>query len=187
MPTCTPIYGLPYIIGSDRPCDQAETWCEFAAVVDANLDRLDTVVDRTVDTIPQFQVSVGAYTFLSSSRNVGFDTVGVDTDDMVDLTADPFSFPINTLGRWFLYFRVSTNGNTALQENIPVSVINLPSLLNIVISQNYEDNGTNYPVPIDGSGFNRYPTAGTRVSLSVNTAATGIVSATFGGYWMGDL
>jgi hypothetical protein len=187
MATCTPIYMLPYIECSDRPCDQSDTWCAFAEAVEIQLDRLDAIVDRVVDTIPQFEVSVGEYTFIGTNRNVAFDAVGVDTDDMVDLTTDPFSFPINTLGRWFFYFRVATNGNTAVQGNIPVSVVNTPSLGVITIVQDYQDDGTNYPVPIDGSGFYRYPSAGARISLSVNTAALSIVSATFGGYWMGDL
>lgn len=187
MPTCTPIYGLTYPICSDRPCDVGDTFCEMMTQVEVELDRLDDLVNRTVDTIPQFEVSVGAYTFIGTNRNVAFDTIGVDTDDMVDLTGDPFSFTINTLGRWFFYFRVSTNGNNAVQGNIPVSVVNVPSLGVITITQDYQDDGTNYPVPIDGSGFYRYPAAGAQVKLSVNTAALSIVSATFGGYWVGDL
>lgn len=188
MATCTPIYGLPYIEASDRPCDQSETWCAFAAAVDEELTRLDGIVDRTVDTIPQFQVSVAAYTFIGSNRVVGFDTIGTDTDDMVNLTSDPFTVTINTAGRWHFYFRVITNGDFAVSQNIPVSVQNTPSLgVPVLIAQDYQDNGTNYPVSIDGSGFYRYPTTGTKVSLSVGTAATAIVSATFGGYWVGDL
>lgn len=188
MPTCTPIYGLPYPQGSDAPCDQSETWCGFAAAVDSELTRLDRVVDRVVDTIPQFQLSVAGYTFLDAgSRTVGFDTLGADTDDMVNLATDPFTAVINTPGRWHFYFRVITNGNTALSGNIPASVVNTPSLGVITITQDYQDNGTNYPVSIDGSGFYRYPAAGTKVSLNVNTAATAIISATFGGYWVGDL
>lgn len=187
MPTCTPIYGFTYALCSDRPCDIDDTFCEFANQVEVELDRLDTEVDRVVDTIPQFEVAVGAFAFTDSNRTIAFDTINVDTDDMVDLVTDPFSFPINTLGRWFFYFRVSTNGNTAVSPSIPVSVGNTPSLGVITIGQTYPDDGTNYPVPIDGSGFYRYPAAGTRVRLTVSTAATAIVSATFGGYWVGDL
>lgn len=187
MPTCTPIYRFPYTIGSDPVCEIHLTFCDFAAAVEAELDRLDAVVDRVVDTVPQFEVAVGAYTFVGSNRIVAFDTVNVDTDDMVDLASDPFSFPINTPGRWFLYFRVATNGNTAIQANIPVSVTNTPSLGVITITQDYPDDGTNYPALIDSSGFQRYPSAGTRIRLNVNTAALSIVSAVFGGYWVGDL
>lgn len=187
MPTCTPVYGFTYALCSDRPCDIGDTFCEMVNQVEVELDRLDEAVNRTVDTIPQFEVAVGAFTFPSSSRTVAFDTVNVDTDDMVDLTSDPFSFPVNQLGRWFFYFRVSTNGDTAVRLNIPVSVTNTPSLGVITIVQDYQDDGTNYPVPIDGSGFYRYPAAGVRVGLSVNTAAAAITSAVFGGYWVGDL
>lgn len=188
MSTCTPIYGLPYIVGTDAPCNQDDTWCAFTAAVETQLDRFDTIVDRTADTIPQFQVSTSAgYTFPTTSRNVGFDTVNADTDNIVDLVGDPFSFSITRVGRWFLYFNVSTTGNTAIQGNIPVSVVNSPSLGSITITQDYQDNGTNYPASINASGYHRYPNTGARVSLSVSTAATAILSATFGGYWMGDL
>ena len=187
MPTCTPTYGFTYALCADRPCDIGDTFCEFAGQVDTELTRLDAVVDRTVDTIPQFEVAVGPYTFVGSNRNVAFDTINVDTDNMVDLTSDPFSFPITRTGRWFFYFRVSTNGDIATSTNIPVTVANVPSLGVITIGPDYQDDGTNYPVPIDGSGFYRYPTTGTRVRLSVGTAALGIESAVFGGRWVGDL
>lgn len=188
MPTCTPIYGLTYPICADPPCDVGETFCEFANQVEAELDRLDAVVDRTINTIPQFEVMVGPYTFVGTDRTVSFDTVNVDTDSMVNLSENSFAFPIKTSGRWFFYFHVSTNGNFAIQENIPATVVNTPSLGVITITQDYQDNGTNYPVSIDGSGFYRYPAANaTLVSLVVNTAAGAILSATFGGYWMGDL
>lgn len=187
MPTCTPFYGFTYALCSDAPCDIGDTFCEMAHQVETELVRLDDVVDRVVDTIPQFEVAVGVYTFPGTSGLVAFDAVNVDTDNMVDLTSDPFSFPVNRTGRWFFYFRVSTNGNIAIQGNIPVSVVNTPSLGVIPIVQDYQDDGTNYPVPIDGSGFYRYPATGTRVGLSVSTAAPAIISAVFGGYWVGDL
>lgn len=187
MPTCTPTYRFTYALCSDRPCDIGDTFCEFVDQVDTELTRLDGVVDRVVDTIPQFEVAVGAYTFVGSNRNVAFDTINVDTDNMVDLTSDPFSFPITRAGRWFFYFRVSTDGNIATSINISVTVVNAPSLGVITIVQDYPDDGTNYPVPIDGSGFYRYPTTGNRVRLTVATAATAIQSAVFGGRWVGDL
>lgn len=188
MTTCTPIYMLPYQDCSDRPCDAPGVWCDFAAAVEVQLDRLDVLINRTVDTIPQFEVSVGAYIFpVSSNRTVAFDTINVDTDNMVNLAEDPLSFPINTFGHWLFYFRVITNGDILIQGNIPVSVVNVPATGGLSVVQDYQDNGASYPVSIDGSGFYRYSTAGTRVSLNVGTAALSIVSATFGGYWLGDL
>lgn len=191
MTTCTPVYGLTYQSCADRPCDAPAAWCQFAANVETQLDALDTIVDRTVDTIPMFQVSISApITFPTSDRTVFWDTVNVDTDDMVDLASDNASIKITRMGRWFFWFRVSTNGNTALQANIPVQVANTPTLGtpgSMIITQDFQDNGTNYPAYINGSGFYRYPALGNRVLLSVNTAATGVLTASFGGYWVGDL
>lgn len=189
MTTCTPIYGFTYAECSDRPCDIGDAFCTFVNEVEAELDRLDGVVDRTVDTIPQFEVSISVATTLTAgSSNIPFDTVNVDTDNMVDLAADPFSFPINRLGRWFFYFRASANGNTAIQENWSIGLVNTPSLgLSNVPLQNYEDNGTINPSFLNGSGFQRYPAAGTRVSMFANPATGIVLTATFGGYWVGDL
>jgi hypothetical protein len=189
MPTCTPIYGLSYPICSDPPCDVAGTFCEFTNQVETQLDRLDGVVDRTSDTIPQFQVSISApYTLTGTSIVIAFDTVLVDTDNMVDLTTDPFSFPINTPGRWFLYFNASANGNITIQENWTIGISNTPitGAPNIP-AQNYEDNGTINPSFLDGSGIQRYPSAGQRVRMFANPATRIVLTATFGGYWIGDI
>lgn len=189
MTTCTPIYGFTYALCSDRPCDINDAFCAQTGEVETQLDRLDAIVDRTVDTIPQFQVSLSApFTLPPGTSNVGFDTVGVDTDNMVNLTADPFSFAINHPGRWFLYFKAQANGNIAIQANWSIGINNTPATgVPDVPFQNYDDNGTINPVDLNGSGFQRYPTAGQRVSLFANPATGIVLEATFGGYWVGDL
>lgn len=113
MPTCTPIYGLPYILGSDAPCDQSETWCGFAAAVEAELDRLDLIVARTNTVIPMAKVSISEPQALSSTLN--FDTVEEDTDDMVNLSESPrFIFAQRTgIYRVRFYTEVGTTGSTS--------------------------------------------------------------------------
>lgn len=188
MVTCTPNYMLPYIEGTDRPCDQGGTWCDFTAAVNTQLTSLNRLLDRTVTSVPMFEVYISApYTFPDTGRAIGFDSVTVDTDNMVDLEADQFSFPINTLGRWLFYFRTSTNGNTALQANIPASVVTVPSQANLGIVQDFQDSGVNYPAYIEDSGILRFNTTGFRVNFTVATAATNVLTAVFGGYWVGDL
>lgn len=89
--TCTPIYGLPYATGQSRPCNIGSTSCDFAAAVEVQLDALDAVVLRTNTTVPiawirtttPFPVTENATQ--SALIPAPFDTVVVDTDDMVDL------------------------------------------------------------------------------------------------------
>lgn len=113
MPTCTPIYGLTYPIGSDAPCDQSETWCDFAAAVEAQLDRLDLIVGRTDTAIPMAKVSISLPQALASQ--ITFDTVDEDTDNMVDLSESAnFIFARRTgLYRVRFYMEVGTTGSAA--------------------------------------------------------------------------
>lgn len=207
MPTCTPIYGLPYPVGSDRPCDQSETWCDFAAGVDARLDILDDVVDRTVDTIPMAQVRLTtAHTQPSNPGGgtpsfVPFDTVDVDTANMVDLASDPYIITLPRFGAYFVYFTVEgVSGGAGNQWRMGArtptpSVGTVPS----VAFQLYLDDGST-PVTMSSSGLFRYlspvpagttgyTTSDPRVVLQVDTAAVALVltAVTFGIHWMRDL
>lgn len=113
MPTCTPIYGLEYAIGSDRPCDIDETFCSFVTQIEAELDRLDLIVGRTNTAIPMAKVSIGAPQALSSL--ISFDTVDEDTDDMVNLSESAtFIFTQRPgLYRVRSYVEVGTTGSAA--------------------------------------------------------------------------
>jgi hypothetical protein len=113
MPTCTPIYGLPYAIGSDRPCDIGDTFCSFAAEVELELNRLDSVVARTNTAVPMAKVSISTPQALSSL--ISFDTVDEDTDDMVDLSESPtYIFAQRTgLFRVRSYVEVGTTGSAS--------------------------------------------------------------------------
>lgn len=97
MPDVTPIYELPYPIGSDPPCfgpgtgcDNLESlWCDFAALVETQLDETDLIVGRTATAIPMAQVSLTnpdetPFFDLMEDFYVPFDTVVFDTDGMAD-------------------------------------------------------------------------------------------------------
>lgn len=204
MPTCTPVYGLPYIQGSDRPCDQSDTWCEFATAIDDALTRLDAIVDRTVDTIPQAQVRMTLPRTQPANAGGGtpqfipFDTVDADTADMVDLTASPFTITLPRHGVYFVYYTVEgTTAGAGVQwrtsARTPANGF-APSQAN----QFYLDDGST-PVLMASSGLYRYQSpvpAGTtgyttsdaRVVFNVDAATTlPLTAATFGIYWMRDL
>lgn len=126
MTTCTPIYGLEYQTGSDRPCDAPAVWCAFADSVEAQLNTLDALVDRTIDTVPMVRVrktTTTPITFAVAtnySASVQFDTVDVDTANMVDLIANPFLITLPRAGIYHASFIFTTSSALTANDNITV-------------------------------------------------------------------
>ena len=102
---------LPYFTGSDSPCvntgticDPSTVWCDFAELVDAELDGFDDVVARAATSVPMawietttpFQYTTG------TTLAAPFDTVRVDTDNMVDLDANPSAINVTRSGLYQL-------------------------------------------------------------------------------------
>lgn len=100
MPATTPIYDLPYQVGTDPPCfgpgtgcDNLETlWCDFAEIVEAQLDENDAIIGRTGTAIPMARITYTAQPGEPNTIFPGlfdvqapFDTVEFDTDNMVQL------------------------------------------------------------------------------------------------------
>lgn len=118
MTTCTPVYRLPIIEGTDRPCDQGDAWCAFAETMETELDRLDAVVARTATAIPFAKVSLSApqtYNATTSGSRIAFDTILDDSDNMVDLTANPGEVQAQRPGVYAVrcYIELGTTGSTA--------------------------------------------------------------------------
>lgn len=113
MSTCTPIYGLTYATGLDRPCDIDETFCAFATQVETELSRLDAVVARTDTAIPMAKVSISTPQALGSP--LSFDTVDEDTDDMVDFSESPQFIFARRTGVYLIrfYTEIGTTGDPA--------------------------------------------------------------------------
>ena len=91
MVAFTPAFDLPYAEGSDPPCfgpgtgcDNLESvWCDFAALVEDQLDAVDLVLGRTATAIPMAQISVTSETGIDPAAGaIPFDTVEFDTDNM---------------------------------------------------------------------------------------------------------
>jgi len=83
--TCTPIYMLPYQIGTDAPCDASDVWCDFTNALVALMDGFEDALDRTARTIPIAKVS-SSVSYVWGLSGFVYDTEQVDTDSMVDLT-----------------------------------------------------------------------------------------------------
>lgn len=193
MATCTPVYGLPYAEGDDPPCDIGETLCAFADAVEAELDRLDAVVERTVDTVPIVQLRLTApFTFTTTTNTtvtIPFDTIDVDTAEMADLTLSPYQITLPRGGRYLTAFQVEiaaiTSGDTVIASFSPGAY-----------DQYISDGST--PVYLNGGGELRYAPTGSGVpvdttspivsfTLSVLSGTFTVNAVTVSMAWIGDL
>lgn len=173
MTTCTPIYDLPVVEGTDNPCDIGDTICAIAERVETQLDRLDALVDRTATTVPMLKVaSTISQTFSSSSPfttfAVNWDTVLVDTDDMFN-SGFPSTITFNRTGIWLISCNIMTHSTGAggLQLSHTISVVSpippIPgwgSLTAVSANQNfpspldiYSNSSATFPLIGTGDGF----------------------------------
>lgn len=118
MPTCTPVYLLPYPIGVDPPCDVNDTLCALAARVEAVFDGFDATIARTFTAIPMAKVSLSTPQLIDPnvtvpSFTVRYDTTLEDTDDMVDLALANNAIFARRPGIYMakFYFELGTSGS----------------------------------------------------------------------------
>lgn len=209
MSTCTPIYGLPYPTGSDRPCDAPTTMCSFASAVETQLDTLDAIVDRTIDSVPMGIVTLTITANISSlggNTQLSWDTVNVDTANMVDLTNNPYAITLPRYGRYWVSYWYQVSGLAAAVscQNylVPVNASAPPPFSSLI--------GPTSTFYSDGASFMYMSAAGeirfgstqtspvlaniagtpgvTGISLNVATSGGGTIpSATMSAVWIGDL
>lgn len=205
MTTCTPLYQLPVVEGSDRPCD-IDTWsCNFATAVESQLDSLDTIVARTATTVPMVKVTMtvpvtfGNETTSGATSNLNFDTVEVDTDNMFDATVSTQQIFFPTKGIYNIMINMwgSTTGG-GNQDNFGGSVKLFPGILGsfatstVVVGGVTNFNATTariylsgigmWPVSVDGS----YIVASTSLYIQGSDTLT-ITRAEMAAHWLGDL
>ena len=188
MPTCTPLQMYPYPIGSDAPCNIDETLCAFAAAVEVDLDALDATVDRVVTTIPQAQVRLTIPALLAQDPGGGapalvpFDTVDVDTGNMVDLTANPYIITLPALGRYHVY---------AQYQGLTIGTGNTIRAAAATVAQEQYIDDASSPIFLNMGAEVRYNTdiTSAQISFTVSAAAVAptVTAVTFGVYWLGDL
>lgn len=197
MPTCTPIYQLPYPIGSDPLCDVDETLCELVTTVEEQLNRLDGIVDRTVDTVPLVRVRLTSpFTFVSTTNTtiaVPFDTIDVDTANMVNLEDDASRIMLPFEGTYSTAFQV-TLASVPTGDLFSASIGPL-SGFGPAFDQYLSDGST--PVMLNSSNLLRYTTSllvprdTTSTDIYLNLFAlvgTFIVTEAIASvYWQGDL
>lgn len=122
MATCTPIYGLFYPEGGDRPCDVGDTFCTMAASIEGVFSGFDAIIARTFTAIPMAKVSISTPqlinpnvpSFVVPTGSIQFDTILEDTDSMVDLSRSNTQIFVRRPGIYAvrLYFELGTSGST---------------------------------------------------------------------------
>lgn len=92
MVAYTQNFCLPVFEGSDSPClntgtvcDPSTLWCDFAAAVEAQLAQFDSILGRTALALPIAFVAYEPDVAVAVTDQIPFDTVNIDTDQMVDL------------------------------------------------------------------------------------------------------
>jgi len=111
----TPTYALPYQQGTDPPCfgpgagctHLNSVWCDFANLVEAQMDVFDGFVGRTATAIPMAKISftrTADTLFSDFVDRLPFDTVVYDTDDMVDFAVSPSAIVPKRNGVYLINF-----------------------------------------------------------------------------------
>lgn len=154
MTTCTPIYQIPVVEGSDRPCDVGETICAIATEVETELERFADLQARTADTIPMLKVAstipiLNVSDGTSHTFPLPFDTVVVDTDGMFN-SGFPSDITFNRAGVWLMNCNVWTHSTGAggLQLSATINIIVPPGLTGFG-STVAQSTSQTFPSPLD--------------------------------------
>lgn len=198
---------LPYFEGTDSPClntgtlcDPSTLWCDFAEIVEGRLDEFDDVVARTATSTPiawvQTTTAFTSTAGVNSEVFVPFDTVRMDTDNMVNLDANPNGFYVNTSGLYtvFGYAFGSVTITGAFSATLDLDFIPSSS----AYPANYNSLFVNHSINFTGAllGMNIHFTvplfAGQQVIANINCGGTANDSITLsqvslGVAWMGGL
>lgn len=104
--TSTTAHELPYPTGSDAPCDFDDTWCDFTAALDAQMNEVDLDIKRYQPTISMAKLTRDTdQIFLTTDSFVfpiRFEAVELDTDDMADFAVSQFTILPRRLGTYFV-------------------------------------------------------------------------------------
>lgn len=116
MTTCTPIYQLAIVEGTERPCDVAAPMCALAQSVEEQLTRLDGIIGRTYTAIPMAKVAISAPQTIQTSAlaadiAIKFDTVLEDSDSMVNLSQSDIFVTLRKTGLFIVrcYIEAATS------------------------------------------------------------------------------
>lgn len=130
MVAYTSDFCLPYFEGTDSPCldtgavcEPSTLWCDLAGIVDNALTGFDDIKARAVDSFPYAQVAITSTPFLyqlgdttGDETLLPWDAVIGDSDQMVDLSVDPYSVTLRRSGIWNLMSSVVSYTSVSLSN-----------------------------------------------------------------------
>lgn len=201
MATCSPVYGLETIEGTDRPCDFADTQCAEVTTLREQIALLAGINNRTAITIPIVKIAMtipaeaGTDAQLTdTSANLlirpTFDTVMADTDNM--FTSDlPDQVTINTPGMYgvFMFLQIASTAGSGSEGRMMTRVDIAPLTRIAQNNLTFAPGGVFY---LASSGAWPVPTAGTVLAPGIQFSINGVDTVLplyieFGAFWLGDL
>lgn len=108
-PSCIPYFEGPedICLNTGTVCDPSTVWCDMAAIIDAKLTEFDTIVSQSISSFPYAEVAItdlpqtldsGGSSGLS--QIIVWDAVLGDSDNIIELGADPSTFFLRRSGIW---------------------------------------------------------------------------------------
>lgn len=186
---------LPYQVGTDRPCDSPEVWCDFVDLVDSKLSATGQILDRLTPAIPAAKlIRAASYLPATTFEPVAFDTVDFDTDNMVDFNRSVFDIRPRRTGTYLATAYVSMSGGGAAGTLVCsfIGVGDFNSFIRTDCLRN-PGGGTFYlrvTTPIQWTGVNFFSgePLPSGILLTVNPNATPfiILRAELAVYWVND-
>lgn len=204
MPGLTNSQGLKYPTGTDRRCDFPEQWGDLADLLQAKINLIEGINNRTYPVVPACQVEMTVPTLFNNTatftNTTRFDRLVIDTDNMTNLSADPTSIRPTRAGLYQVvcYAQTSTSGDATnwLQLSITGIGSGTTGLTNMFDTTNIGDDADPWLKQLSCSGFVSWdPDSGaplsiaSEVSYAGSTAGTGITVdyVSLGVYWWSDL
>ncbi len=193
--------GLPYQLGTDRPCDAPEVWQDFAVGLDGLLVATNTILGRVSPTVPAAKItrSVGIeIPVFSVGVPIPFDGVEIDTDDMVDFSTSQFDILPRRAGTYFvtaeikLYILASANIEIILTRG-PLTVGSFGFGFTSVAEQqsSIAGNSPTNPFTIRVSSHSPWTSTDTvgfgLVAIPDAPGTLGVLYATLAAYWVSDV
>lgn len=201
MATCSPVYGLEMIEGTDRPCDFADTQCAEVTTLREQIALLTGINNRTAITIPIVKIAMTVPAeagtdaqLTNTSTNLLirpiFDTVMADTDNM--FTSDlPDQVTINTPGMYgvFMFLQIASTAGSGSEGRMTTRVDIAPLTRIAQNNLTFAPGGVFY---LASSGAWPVPTAGTVLAPGIQFSINGVDTVLplyieFGAFWLGDL
>lgn len=155
--TCTPVYGLPYPTGNSDPCLVGSTSCDFANAVESRLDELDAITDQFNSVPFAYACNIAEMQYnnsLPGAFTPFFDTTMADTDNMLDLSANPTAITIRTEGVYAFFIEVDMSiplTGTGLVYTFQISTETGSSINGTNLNLNRFTASPNMPLRTDGT------------------------------------